>query len=268
MVFWKKSAKVHTETCGNTLEISPRETSQPFKTSSAESSSIWPVARIISEEDVNDPNLEYPGWYIYRNQAGRVYSLRPNPETKDFDKMEWPFLYEKDEIAQWLGTQAPEEFFIYNKLPEAITNLSPALNTNESERKDSFKSSQNTPKRKRNRSLHLRFTPAEFAKFERLATESGLSKNAFALQRILKSKTIANTGSPDAIMALYQETKSIRDELDRQGRMLKKIIKPNKGQRDLLPEEWDALIQSYSSINTTTDSLREEIEKINGYFET
>lgn len=267
MAFGKKSAKLKAEACRDTLELSPVETSQTFKTASAESS-IWPVARIISEDDAHDPNLEYPGWYIYRNQAGRVYSLRPNPVSNEFDKMEWPFLYEKDEIAQWLGTQAPEGFFIYNKLPEAITNLSPALNTNESEHKDSLKSSQNTPQRKRNRSLHLRFTPAEFAKFDRLATESGLSKNAFALQRILKLKTIANTGSPDAIMALYQEAKSIGDELDRQGRMLKKIIKPSKGQRELLPEEWDALIQSYSSINTTTDSLREAIEKINGYFET
>ncbi len=146
--------------------------------------------------------------------------------------------------------------------------MSSALKAKEPEPRDSLKPSQNTPQRKRNCSLHLRFTTAEFAKFERRAAESGLDKNAFALQAVLKSKIIADTGRHDAIMALCQEAKDMRAELDRQGRMLKVILKPSKGQRELQPEEWDALIRSYSDIEKTMKLVNKIIKKSNGYFET
>ncbi len=128
--------------------------------------------------------------------------------------------------------------------------------------------SKQSPQRKRCYSLHLRFTPAEYVKFERRVEESGLSKNAFGLQAVLNSQIVIETGTRDAIMALYQELKDTKAELGRQGGMLKMVIKPNKDQRALHPEEWDALIQSYGKMEKTKKKVEETIEKINGYFET
>lgn len=126
--------------------------------------------------------------------------------------------------------------------------------------------SKKSPQRKRCYSLHLRFTPAEYVKFERRVEESGLSKNAFGLQAVLESQIVIETGKRDAIMALYQELKDTKAELGRQGGMLKMVIKPNKNQRALHPEEWDALIQSYGKMEKTKKMVEETIEKINGYF--
>ena len=41
---------------------------------------------------------------------------------------------------------------------------------------------------------------------------------------------------------MLDELAMIRAELGRQGGLLKMIIKPNEGQRELVPEEWTELI--------------------------
>ena len=157
---------------------------------------------------------------------------------------------------------------ILNGISAPMPNISSTSEKTEEEPCDIAVHPKNSSQRKRCYSLHLRFTPAEYVKFQHRVDESGLSKNAFGLQAVLESKIVIETGKRDAIMALYQELKETKAELGRQGGMLKMVIKPNKDQRALHPEEWDALIQSYETIEKTKKLVEGTIDKINGYFET
>ena len=226
---------------------------------SASRENAWSKARIITEEEAGIPGLEFPGWYIYRNQAGRVFSLRPNPDTKKFDKMEWPILCKQETVSQWLGKDIPAEFF--DEAPKAAPPVKP---------RDTISSvpvKKKAGNRKRNCQFLVRFSTSEYARFLRRAEDTGLSKNEFALRALLDSEIVLDVGKQTAIMQLCQELKETKAELGRQGGMLKMVIQPNKGQRELHPEEWDSLIQFYNSIEKSKKSVEKTLVNINGYFE-
>ena len=121
--------------------------------------------------------------------------------------------------------------------------------------------------RKRNCQFLVRFSTSEYARFLRRVEDTGLSKNEFALRALLDSEIILDVGKQAAIMQLCQELKDTKAELGRQGGMLKMVIQPNKGQRELHPEEWDSLIQFYNSIEKSKKSVEKTLVNINGYFE-
>lgn len=96
--------------------------------------------------------------------------------------------------------------------------------------------------RTRNNELHFWFSDAELMRFRRRVERSGLNQSEFLRRAALTGKIVIEERDPVNI-AILDELTLLRAELGRQGGLLKMIIKPNEGQRQLAPEEWDELIQ-------------------------
>lgn len=128
---------------------------------------------------------------------------------------------------------------------------------------------EETPRRKRRslgrvNQIKTRLTDAELAQFQRRVKKSGLSQGDFLRSAALTGKIVIQENNPTDI-ALIDELTLIRAELGRQGGMLKMIIKPNEGQRELTPEEWAELIGAIRYMEHTKDRLAQlEVKLTNG----
>lgn len=95
----------------------------------------------------------------------------------------------------------------------------------------------------RTNQIMTRLTDSELTQFQRRVKKSGLAQGEYLRSVALTGKVvIEERGMAD--VALLDELAMIRAELGRQGGLLKMVIKPNEGQRQLAPEEWAALIEA------------------------
>jgi hypothetical protein len=95
----------------------------------------------------------------------------------------------------------------------------------------------------RTNQIMTRLTDAELTQFHRRVKKSGLAQGEYLRSVALTGKVVIEERSM-ADVALLDELAIIRAELGRQGGLLKMVIKPNEGQRELAPAEWAALIQA------------------------
>lgn len=105
---------------------------------------------------------------------------------------------------------------------------------------------RSTKKRKglgRSVQIKTRLTETEERAFQQRVEKSGLPQGDFIRKAILEGQIIIEDAGVTNI-ALLDELAWIRAELGRQGGLLKMVIKPNMGQRELAPEEWDQLIET------------------------
>ena len=93
----------------------------------------------------------------------------------------------------------------------------------------------------RTNQIKTRLTDAEMVRFQRRLKKSGLAQGDFLRSAALTGQIVIEDHSV-ADVAMLDELAMIRAELGRQGGLLKMIIKPNEGQRELAPEEWAELI--------------------------
>lgn len=95
----------------------------------------------------------------------------------------------------------------------------------------------------RTNQIMTRLTDVELTRFQRRVKTSGLAQGEYLRSVALTGKVVIEERSM-ADVALLDELAMIRAELGRQGGLLKMIIKPNEGQRQITPSEWDELIQA------------------------
>lgn len=95
----------------------------------------------------------------------------------------------------------------------------------------------------RTNQIMTRLTDAELTQFQRRVKKSGLAQGEYLRSVALTGKVVIEERSV-ADVALLDELALIRAELGRQGGLLKMIIKPNEGQRELAPAEWAELIEA------------------------
>ncbi len=97
--------------------------------------------------------------------------------------------------------------------------------------------------RRRPNQIHLWLSDAEYEQLQRRVARTNLCQNEFIRQATLTGRIqIVEQGYEH--LALLDELEALRAEIGRQGGLLKMIIKPNEGQRELAPEEWNELIQT------------------------
>lgn len=115
--------------------------------------------------------------------------------------------------------------------------------------------------RTRNNEFHVWFSDAELARFRRRVQRSGLNQSEFMRRAALTGKIVIEERDPVSV-AILDELELIRAELGRQGGMLKMVIRPNQGQRELHPEEWNALVQAIRYLEHTKERLGKLEEKL------
>ena len=125
------------------------------------------------------------------------------------------------------------------------------------------------PNRKRPFDAHIWFSEAEQRKLERRVEASGLSKGVFIRKAALENPIVIDPEKEkllSAVTKMTAELKYIHAELGRQGGLLKMAIKPNEGQRQTNPEEWNLLVQTNHDLVRTQRIVLKTMEAVNGYF--
>ena len=125
------------------------------------------------------------------------------------------------------------------------------------------------PNRKRPFDAHVWFSEAEQRKLERRVEQSGLSKGVFIRKAALENPIVIDPEKEkllSAVTMMTEELKYIHAELGRQGGLLKMAIKPNEGQRQAHPEEWNLLVQTNHDLVRTQKLVWKTMEAVNGYF--
>lgn len=123
------------------------------------------------------------------------------------------------------------------------------------------------PKKKRKslgrkKQIMTRLTDAELQQFQRRVKKSGLSQGEYLRSAALTGQIVINERS-EIDVAILDEIVKIRAELGRQGGLLKMVIKPNEGQRELAPEEWAALIQAVRGMEKTKEQIGDIMGRMN-----
>lgn len=131
------------------------------------------------------------------------------------------------------------------------------------------KKPKSAPNRKRPFDAHVWFSEAEQRKLERRVEQSGLSKGVFIRKAALENPIVIDPEKEKLLSAVTKmtvELKYIHAELGRQGGLLKMAIKPNEGQRQTNPEEWNLLVQTNHDLVRTQRMVLKTMEAVNGYF--
>ena len=134
---------------------------------------------------------------------------------------------------------------------------------------ESVKKVKPAPNRKRPFDAHVWFSEAEQRKLERRVEQSGLSKGVFIRKAALENPIVIDPDKEkllSAVTKMTAELKYIHAELGRQGGLLKMAIKPNEGQRQAHPEEWNLLVQTNHDLVRTQRMVLKTMEAVNGYF--
>lgn len=216
----------------------------------------WDFAKEITKVEAQSNNLPL-GWYYYPD--GYIwYALKPDEHNEKLIRS-----YSQrtpQELVDWLGV--PIEETITEDRPVAA-ELSPELSP---ELKENTQEHLNQPRRKdsgrsRPNEMHFWFSDDELKNFKRRVERSGLTQSDF-LRRVALTGRIVVEERGAASVALLDELELLRAEIGRQGGLLKMVVKPNLGQRELAPEEWQELVQSIRNIEYLTKKLSDLQERL------
>ena len=119
----------------------------------------------------------------------------------------------------------------------------------------------------RTNQIMTRLTDAELVQFQRRLKKSGLPQGEFLRSAVLTGKIVIEDHSV-ADVTMLDELAMIRAELGRQGGLLKMVIRPNEGQREMAPEEWAKLISAVRDMEKMKKRLSDlEVRVQRGNFE-
>ena len=111
--------------------------------------------------------------------------------------------------------------------------------------------------------IQIRLTDAELTQFRIRVEKSGLSQGEFLRNAALHEQIVIEEYDSLGIM-IMDELAKVRAELGRQGGLLKMITKPNRGQRELAPEEWKMLMAFIRDNEKMKEKILKMEEKLNG----
>lgn len=248
----------------------------------------WEVAKEISKAEAEKTDLPI-GWYIYKD--GYVwYGLRPNEAKNGMERS-----YHRSnpkELEGWLGKtillqQIETKSFSLDTIPpyQAVSsgtqkpsspqisdsNQSPPSPVSDLGYTEPQTSSEdeNQPvsrkdcRRKRNNELHFWLSDRELVQLKQRVKRTDMNLSEFIRKAILTGKISIEEQNP-LNQAVLDEVLSLRAEMGRIGGMLKMVIRPNEGQRELAPDEWKELIQAVRYLERTKERLANFEEKFDG----
>lgn len=255
----------------------------------------WQYAREITEKEANKRSELPLGWYWWTN-GFKWWGIRPDPETGEHE-VSWT-KNNLVEVEEWLGIPAePKSKAEPERLTDKITlrqkNYLEKMGLAEPEPEEQAPTEEENqwaeqvmlqelqelqkpeepkeekPKKQRKtlgrtNQIKTRLTDSELEKFQRRVKKSKLTQGDYIRTAVLNNKIIVNERS-ELDVAILDELAAIRAELGRQGGMLKMIIKPNEGQREIAPAEWEELIAAIHYIEETKKRFQELEVKFDGY---
>lgn len=236
----------------------------------------WDFAKEVTKAEAQSDDLPL-GWYYY--QDGYIwYGLKPDENNEKLIRS-----YSQrtpQELVDWLGVplqrteeSIPEERRKENGFSGAL-NSEDILQRKEIEGPDSFQafdSKQEVQEKKSSRrkksgrarpnDVHFWLSNEELKSFRRRVQRAGLTQSDFLRRAALSGRIIIEERGADSV-ALLDELELLRAEIGRQGGLLKMVVKPNMGQRELAPEEWQELVQAIRRIEHLTKKLSEIQERL------
>ena len=133
---------------------------------------------------------------------------------------------------RWAAAQMAAELFELEKAAQNESSKSKAV-SNRRKRQSLGRTNQ----------VKMRLTDTELMRLQRRVEKAGISQGEFLRRAALEGQIVMKeSGVSD--MEVVDELELLRGELGRQGGLLKMVIKPNEGQRELNPEEWNELISA------------------------
>jgi len=111
---------------------------------------------------------------------------------------------------------------------------------------------RNTPKR--TRQIMTRLDDREYALFCSRLARTNLPQGEYVRQMILKGE-ITVIDQSELLTVAIDLLSDIRAILGKQNGMIKMIVRPNEGQRQLAPREWEYLIHTLRDIERTLQMI-------------
>jgi len=125
--------------------------------------------------------------------------------------------------------------------------------------------SRTTPKR--TRQVVTRFNQKEYTLFLKRLERSHLPQGEYLRQMALAGQVTVVDHS-ELLIAVLDTLSDIQTTLGKQNGMLKMIIRPNEGQRQLAPDEWATLIDFLRKNEAATRAIGNVREVLNGHTKT
>lgn len=141
----------------------------------------------------------------------------------------------------------------------------PKQETSEEKREESASSAkQLRSRRKKTKQVLVRFSPEDQEKLLQRVAKTGLTTSEFMRQAALTSRIVLPSNL-ELLASIDDQLNALAAEIGRQGGMLKMIVKPNKGMRELHPEEWEELtsaIRKLKYAQRDINTMREELKNV------
>lgn len=231
----------------------------------------WDFAKEITKAEAQSDDLPL-GWYYYPD--GYIwYGLKPDENNEKLIRS-----YSQrtpQELVDWLGVpieetiaeeesaaeEMPTELKSGNVLQPEDAEHPEALQHNNSDDEYCDRPRRKASGRSRPNEMHFWFSDEEVKSFKRRVERSGLTQSDFLRRVALTGRIVIEERGASSVLML-DELELLRAEIGRQGGLLKMVVKPNMGQRELAPEEWQELVQAIRHIEKLTKQLSDLQERL------
>ena len=224
----------------------------------------WDMAKKITKAEAQNPALPL-GWYLYEDQS-IWYGLRPNEALTGLEQS-YQTSNPKD-LEEWLGRPVPEEVPQPKSasLEEIVAQATQAWDEDrQSSAEQSFQevAQPKTPHRMRGNGVLVRFTDSELVQLRKRVRQSGKNQSTFIREAALTGKIVKEEANPQQSPD-SAEIHALWAEMGRVGGMLKMIIKPNEGLRELYPQEFLEVVKAIRYLERSSKRLKTLEAKLNG----
>lgn len=230
----------------------------------------WAQAQLITEQQANNAETLPIGWYLYKSNY-LWHGLKPNEDNSCFlRKYDFPMA---SDVEKWLEVPVPPELIEDEKNRSSAKDKIAAIQAEQDRPPVSapVQKPKQTTSRKRNIDIHIKVSETEYAAFCKRLEQSGMTQTNFLLQAALNSQIVVDTSREEMCSQLKQMNEVLRDlraDVGKIGGLLKMVIKPNEGQRNLNPKEWDEFIHLVQSLRYLKKKMNRTMEAVHGYFKT
>ena len=227
----------------------------------------WEYAKQVTEAEWKSGELPL-GWYCFTPNNVVWIGLKPDDDCTRL--ISSPAMQRPQDLDEWLGiptelTLHPERIPKKESFEELMrqirgnsgrTAITPVQEPEPEQRSDK----EETPKQRKAdnkkylKQMHFWVRENEVSRIKSRVARSGLSQSEF-LRRAALTGRIQIEERSLSNMAILDELELLRAEIGRQGGLLKMVIKPNEGQRELAPDEWKELVQTIRDIEQLTKKL-------------
>lgn len=231
----------------------------------------WDFAKEITKTEAQSDDLPL-GWYYYPD--GYIwYGLKPDENNEK--QIRSYSQRTPQELVEWLGVPIEKTITEEETAAEEIsTALSPGnvlqsedtVLPDSSQLSDSEQECCERPRRKasgrsRPNDVHFWLSDEELKNFKCRVERTGLTQSDFLRRVALSGRIVIEERGANSV-AMLDELELLRAEIGRQGGLLKMVVKPNLGQRELAPEEWQELVQAIRRIEHLTKKLSDLQERL------